>query len=328
MLQIFNNNRLSTATLFCLYALVLLLPSWFVHGINTELLALQRSTSLAAWLTSFFGDSLVLASFLFFVFVCAQALLLNSIVQYFRLSRRNNYYVALAYILLLQLIPDRPLFTGTLWAGFFLSVSFWSLCNSQEHKGQVGSVFNSGFFLSLALLCQPLFWIYIPLWFWTLLRFRSPDWREYMIFSLGLANPVFLAFTYYYLSDSVALWYEQSFVLPFGVSYSLAWNAKTYALVSVFSFVYIFGLAQASKLKMKMGLREQKAIQGIVNMLLLSPLLLYIAGPVSVLDFEFLLVPFALLLGLVLQQIQSSILAETIHFALFALIFLLHFGQV
>ena len=332
MLQFFNNNHLGTSVLVCLYAWVLLLPPWFIEGLAKQnFFEPSQGSLLAAWLWGGLLAEVWLQKLILAVLLPAQALFINALVNYFRVAKRYTYYPALAYLLFWFILPSSggTALSPAFVAGFLSTVSVWWLWTSAEAKGQVGQVFNSGFFLGLGALLFPPMLLLSPVWFWGIVRLRGFDWREGLIFLSGILVPLFWAFTYHYYQGELAAYGAQDWwgsAWRLGLVWPKFWQA--WAILALVPLTALVTLLNIQNLRSKLSLKEQKHVVFSLVWALSLPLLVWLRGPGEWADFQVLLPGAGLLLGLLLLQAKTQVRAELWHFAFLLLAIVSAYGLI
>jgi len=155
------------------------------------------------------GNSVLLSVFTFML-LYIQSLMVNYLVNEFRLIARQNYLPAMAFILITSLLPawnylSAPLLANTFIIGIFIYL--FSLYNASNARAQV---FNIGLIAGISSYIyfpSVAFLICVLLGLMILKPFRI---NEIVLFALGFFTPYYFYAVYLFLTDKL----DKSYFLP------------------------------------------------------------------------------------------------------------------
>ena len=102
------------------------------------------------WLNSLGPGKAMLCSFVAFLLLYVQAIMLNYLVNEYRLMPKQTYLPAMAYLLLTSLLPEWTYLSAPLMATTFVLWAFIKLFHLYNSTNARGPIFNIGLLLGLA----------------------------------------------------------------------------------------------------------------------------------------------------------------------------------
>lgn len=321
MLAIFRNNRVVTA--------ILLLP----YVVLTRIAALLGWVHISPWpasngsmlYQSWFGwaehapfySALAAAGLVYL-----QALMVNWLVDEFRLMSERTWLPAVFYVLITSALPEFLFISAPLVAATFVPVSLRKVFKSYKITHATALVFDAGLWMSVASLFYPPALILLVAAFSGVMAMRSFNLREQLVFFTGAWTPLFLAWVWFLWVDRGgefrALQFSEIFQLyRFNVTFDTVMLLKTGLLILLF-FVFVFGLSQYFQRKL---IQTQKAIITLYWVLFTGGLLVLLR---SQWRWEHFLLPAAaagIFLAFSFQGMRNRWMAEILHLALLATVF-------
>lgn len=148
-------------------------------------------------------------SFLAYLFIFIQALLLNKYINQYRMFSRVNFLPAYSYVLISAIFPEWWLMSAALVSNTLL-IWIWGSMISIYKKEQVkNTLFYAGILLGVcSFLFVPALFFGLMLLIW-LMILRSFSISEWLISLLGISLPYYFFFAYLFLTD------QQPFLLEF-----------------------------------------------------------------------------------------------------------------
>lgn len=131
-----------------------------------------------------------------------QALIVNSLVDQFRLMNDRNWLPGMGYALVVSALPDFLFLSAPLFAATFVLFSLRSVFNTYKSPKSAVLVFDSAFWISVSSLFYPNAMILIIALFFGVGVMRSWSTRDRMVFLTGIFVPVFLGWLWYFWHDS------------------------------------------------------------------------------------------------------------------------------
>jgi len=261
----------------------------------------------------------ILAIFLLFV----QAWAVNRLSIKFRISKKLTLIPGLLYILFASFFPPLLVLSPVLLATSAVIWVLYELFSTYKRTHTAISLFNTGFAVGLATILVPSMSLYILVCVLGLTIIKSFKLIELLQQVIGFGAAIYLYFSLGYLIglDPTQEW--SLFALGFNLdilyvsTYPIIFGALVVAItLAVFSY---------NKYLAKKSIQIHKSIDMLFWSMLVSLLVALLAAKV---DFSFLILlilPLSLLLNMNLQRIKNGAIAEFIHLALLALLFVQHF---
>ena len=321
MLAIFRNNRVFTAFLLIPYV------------------ALTRMAALFGWLDvspwpassggmlyqSWFGwaeQTPLFSALTAAVLVYFQAIMVNQLVDEFRLMSERTWLPGLFYILITSALPEFLFISAPLVAATFVPVSLRKVFKAYKITQATALVFDAGFWMAVASLFYPPALILLIAAFSGVMVMRSFNLREQLVFFTGAWTPLFLAWLWYFWNDLGGAFRSTQFneifqIYRFDVSFDTRMALKT-ALLVLLLVVFVFGLNQYFQRKL---IQTQKAITTLYWVLFTGGLLVLLR---SQWRWEHFLLPAAaagIFLAFSFQNLRNRWMAEILHLALLATVF-------
>jgi hypothetical protein len=331
VLQVFRNNQVYTIFFIVLYAIVLAASTWLQPIVSTPDQS-AKTGLLLGWLMRAIQGEFALV--LFFIVFLLQSLLANGLVIEFRIAKRNTYITSVLFILCLFLFSSSDILSPALVANFFVIISLNNIYQAYDKKHSVIEVFNAGFFISVAaLIYLPVLWYFIFIliaWF----SLRSFNVKELLILILSLLIPFFLFGTYQYVSGHFLDWWQTDILAKCNIgTLSFDQNPAFLVSLSMFGILLIWNVLRMQSLKNKTTIREQKFINVLYWLLLIS--VLSLLGQTSFFNgadmghFALIALPLGILFSLNLQALQNNKLVNTFHWiVLLAVLFVQYYNSI
>ncbi|HNL06859.1 MAG TPA: hypothetical protein PKH93_04740 [Chitinophagales bacterium] len=247
--------------------------------------------------------------------VYVQALLLNLVLNRYRILGEYNYLAALCFVLLCAWIGDDLYYSPPFFANFFMLLALDKVNESADEIGLLHS-FDAGFLVGLASLC------YLPTA--VLLLFvvislninRFFNWRELLLVFAGAVIVYFLTFVGYFFVDE----------LPALLShFTHIVNAVTQTPVSIWAniskvlgFALVFGISIVffQRQYYRSIVRVRNGLTILVYLLAISILSFLFMSRLSFAPVVVLLLPLTGLLAYSFSEIKTQRIAELLHILL------------
>lgn len=326
MLQIFRNFQLPTVLFVFFYLLVLGANSWiYPHELVATTTTLP--STLGRWLSQWVVHPTA-NRVAFMVLVFLQALVLNALVNQFRLAKQSTFIPAIAFIWMHFIGDTLDVCSPVVLANGFVLWAVYQLWSSGEKRVSLGVVFNIGFAAAMAALC---YHGYMVLLLWVLLGWllvRAFDPQEFILLLGGFLVPFFLMGTYQFVQDNLKQWWLEEIVAHYTQWTAYYTESATWLIsLGLVGVVSIFALSQWSAIQFKTNTREKKAQQSTLLLLLLIGLSFLMQAQLYAYHFVVFAVPLGILFGLALQAPKSRALAEILHLLLFLVAIGLQYRQ-
>lgn len=191
---------------------------WFDVLLFPEKLPEGDPAFVQAWLNEFSHNFPLIATILSFLIVVFQAFLLNQVLEYHKITERNQLLAAAIYLLLMSSagILVRP--NQMIVLNLLLIVLINILFNLYEKQEAYSQAFDAGVVAGIAsLMYSPM--VYLLLFIWgTFIIYQIFTWREWLISIIGMLTPFVLAMTWFFvkgnLHEVLMEYFRQFAVIP------------------------------------------------------------------------------------------------------------------
>ncbi|RYY98650.1 MAG: hypothetical protein EOO11_07415 [Chitinophagaceae bacterium] len=213
MLALFKQKAPGTIAILFITALLLKLPLFSHPALVRTATDGPLFRSLAAWLQA---GSPLYAGILAFVLLFVGAVMVNYVVNEYRMTARQTFLPALAFLLITSLVPEWSLLSAPLVSSLLLLVAFSQCLHLYAASRANGRIFNIGLLTGLAgfFFVPSLFFGVLALICLAVLRpFRV---NEVLMLLLGVLTPTYFWAVYLFLTDAFT-WKALVPVLDFGI---------------------------------------------------------------------------------------------------------------
>jgi hypothetical protein len=257
-----------------------------------------------------------------FLLLFVQALLLNSIVNRFRLLPGANYFPAFCFILFSSFFSEWNNFSGPLVANLLLLMMVSGLFRLYDSQRSRGGAFSLGFITGVASLFYlpalgllPLLWI-------TLLISRSFRPEEWILALAGTLCPYYFLATVLFLAGQLPLLDS----LPVHLfSYPLLTQAYwLLAGMVLLIWWFLYGSIRLQRDYRKMMIHTRKCWQILLTFVCLGLALPFLPGLFSLTGWLAAFIPITVFIALGFWHIRKGWLALLVHLSALAYIFLFH----
>lgn len=314
MLALFRTNQLIVHALVLGYLLVL----WFPSFLNAEPAHLEGGGYVAVWLRSVMPDSTTLLLAVALILVWVQGLVLNALVQEYRMGAQATLFAGVALAWFSSATPEFTRFGPLVIGNTFVVFALHQAYALYRHPGPAATLFNTGFLISLAGLSYFPFMMLAPLGWFVLGIQRGHRLEETLQYLIGVLLPWFLLWVLWYWVQP-EMGFMQVAGLPDSWPPVLAGPAGlrlplTSLLLGV---IILYLLGRVPWLGLGETIQVQKNISLAALFLLGGGLSLALPPALYFQHWLVCAVPAGLLMGLWLARIPAR-WAETVHFLLFA----------
>ncbi|GAA4337638.1 DUF6427 family protein [Flaviaesturariibacter amylovorans] len=213
MLALFKQKAPGTIAILFITALLLKLPLFSNPALVRTATDGPLFRSLAAWLQA---GSPLYAGILAFLAQFVGAVMINHVVNEYRMTTRQTFLPALSFLLITSLVPEWSLLSAPLLASLLLLGAF-SLCLHLYAATKAnGRIFNIGLLTGLAAFFYSPSLFFVALALICLMVLRPFRVNEVLMLLLGVLTPTYFYAVYLFLTDAFS-WKALVPVLDFSV---------------------------------------------------------------------------------------------------------------
>ncbi len=204
MLQFFKSNNPGVVVFYLLYLVVFRICFWFVpfQPVDVAVYHEPLSALFFGWLLNLGGAYLLVSTILAGALTFIQALLINGVINGNKITTRKNYVGGLLFILLASWLPPQLLLSPAGISLTFIIILIGRIFGLIRKEKAYGDVYDIGFLVALAALFYLPAVVFVLFGFIGLSTVRPFVYREWIIVLLGFLSPLFVTFTYYYVTGS------------------------------------------------------------------------------------------------------------------------------
>jgi len=250
--------------------------------------------------------------------IATQAILLNNLVVKHKLSRALSTIPAALFVLYACFALESEIFHPALVANLFALLSLGSLFKIYKKHAPVATIFNSGFYMTMAAVFYPPYVVYLVLLILGLFSLRNLSVKESLQLLLGSLAPFYLGGVYFYFSGKLPVLVEH-----FYMNLSLPWRHAEFSFLSLikveFVLIVIMALIFFSNNAMKKKKYDAiKKIELSYWMLLLSTITVFLSSTLSEGHLLVASIPIGIISGLYMESKPNAIIKAFLFILLIA----------
>lgn len=247
------------------------------------------------------------------------------------INRKNQLsgqdsYVLLFLAFLFGLFPRTMIINEVFLAHFFLLFSFRQLYSTRYFQNVKQKMFDSGFWIGVASFFYIWSSVFLLLVFFAIFIYKKQEIRKGLIGVLGFITPLFLGFTYCFLTDSHLV-----FLNTLKFEYNLAFdNFSSLQFLIPFSFVMLFAISAAVIVRLKINTLTNYLKPSwilLVIHLLIASFIVLMSPEKNGSEFIFLFFPIIIFSANIMQVISSKIIKEIIVYCFCLVVLSVYFLQ-
>ncbi len=293
MLFLFRTNQFLLSIFLIIYAIILR----YAFFINEHIENALPKGILSEWTYHTIDPKSTLAGVISIILIAIQAIIINQMINEFRMAKQITLFPGLFYILFgsfgIGLLP----FSSGLIANTFILMGIFQLMRVYKEHSAAGNIFNVGFLISISSLFHFGYFIFILLALFGLNILRGFRFKEIIILLFGLLTPYYLMGVYAYWNDFLPLFYEQQFSHVGFLDFDIQWNYNTIASFSLFGILGVIALINFSKYNLSKRMHARKNIEIIFLAIIFTILMIFLQKNITVDD----LITLAPYLGILLS---------------------------
>lgn len=320
MLSIFRTNQVVFSIFLLVYALILR-SAYFFNAFPVDM---ANDGVLSLWAKDWFGNGYVAAGIISILIVFLQAILLNTLVNKYRLFREVTLFPGLFYILIVSAVQDFLPLSSILLGNTFLILAIYNLLSIFKAKKCADGIFNTGFWIGTAALFYNAFTFFLFLGLIGLFVLRTFKLKEVLMLFSGYVLPFIFASTYYFWNDQFAEYWNTYFFTQFNfLDFRWAGGWNTYYKLIILILLFLVGLFNQYTFEKSYKIRNFMNV--FYTALLISGLTFLFQENIQISHFLIIATPLSILLAASFLG-MSKVTAELIHLLFFMGIMLFQFS--
>lgn len=320
-----KRNRASSIVLLP----VLLIIIWLYGFFHPVIPPSEHAAPLYELLIAGIGSYPFLLTLISFTLILCEAFLLNSIIEKNEIIDTSTYLPALVYIVLMSLQPNMFSLHPIVIANLFMLFALNKLMQTHRKETAYSEAFDTGFFISLAILFYIPSAVFILILWIGLIVIRPFIWREWVIAFIGLCIPCLcLAFYYFWNNTLESLRYDLQYygVIASGKSFhALAFSYAEYFQLFVLALSVFFSAGNILRNLNKNTVRSRSNLLLMLYFFIFSFVSVFLAPEYSIPYLSFLSIPFSVFFSGYLLFARKEWIAEVLFSMLIISIFVNQF---
>lgn len=261
-----------------------------------------------------FGLSYQSETFLSIFFILTQAILIARLSSKYKLNPEGQVFASIIFIIFCGLHDATLGLNAALIANVFLILAIFEIFGIYLKKDVSIPLYNFGFFIGLASLLYPPYYVFIFLGFISIVILRGTRLREFLQIIGGFINVYLLVYVVLYLLNLEGeFWNKQisGFFEPYMLSMNYG-DRGWLALILICLFMAIC-ILNYQYFQTKRSMINQKQYDIIYWTLLISTFSIFFLEIDKVYHLTIFFTPLALLTGGLITRIKNPLIQETLH---------------
>jgi len=275
IIQVFRGRYITQYIGLILFAFAL----WFDVLLFPEKTLEDEPAFTQWWLNDFALGFPLIATIISFLVLVFQAFLFNQVLEYHRITERNQLLVAAIYLLLMSssgiLVKPNQMLILNLLLITLINILF----NLFEKPEAYSHAFDAGLIAGIAsLIYSPMVYLLIFIW-GTFIIYQIFTWREWFISIIGMLMPFVIAVTWFFvkgqLNEVAMKFFRQFAVIP-----EIGFKPDYYAMIiwGITTIIVFTGLGRVLKRSTEGTIEIRKKFRVLVFFFFISSASLVYSG--------------------------------------------------
>ena len=227
------------------------------------------------------------------IVVLAQALMLNTLVNYYNLLGRSSFLPALMYIVISSLFTPFLVLSSPLICNFLVIWMLYKMLSLYKGIDAKSTAFDLGMIVALgSLIYLPFIYFFLAIWI-SLIIFKPFDWREWISGIIGYATIFFFLAVFYYLNDRLSQFYTIWLPLTTKFPDSININYYNYLILVPVVIILILGFFKIRQNFFRGYVQIRKSFQLLFCVFILAGLSFYVKAHFQMSHFLLCAIPAA-----------------------------------
>ncbi len=314
MLSLFRTNQQVFGFLFFLYAAVLRAPVFW----GAYLPAGEQVGVLGRWFETLVSQWGGLASGLIGIALVGSLGFLAMVFTFrYRVGPKTNLFPGVFTVLVASLLPTFLAANSFQVANICLALSLLALARTYRTPAAADAIFNAGWWIGVAALFVPQYFFFLVLAITGMNSLRAFRFREQLIVIIGTLLPLVLVGFYHFWYDRFAYFWQEQITTPFAVlaPFHTPFSFLDYIGGGLFALLLLIVLFNYNRYTFKTTMEDRKRINLFYWALLAAAIGMFFITPVTLLNWQVLVLPLGLLLSFNFSLLSRGI-AEVWHLLL------------
>lgn len=236
----------------------------------------------------------------------------------------TNYYTIFVFVLLIGLFPSVLITSKISVSYFFIVLAARRIYSIQTKKQLLLKLFDSGFYIGIAFLIYPATGFFLFLIWISYALYIHVFSKDLFLPILGFLVPLFLSFTYYFLTDNLVS-FKSITELNIFFDYRVFTGQALYIPLLIVSILCLWALVKLFSNRHLFGVKWNNSFKLVLFHLLVSLTIILTSGVAVEETILFLFFSVSIIAGNAISLIQKNWFKETLLLMLLAFTFLIPF---
>ena len=325
MIGIFRQKNPGNALVLIVYALVLKFP-FFMHP--EKHMANEGDNYIfniiVKFLEPFTANSPIVFSFLAFLLLFTQAVLLNRIGNSLKLLPKPNFLIGMSYILITSLVHEWNLFSAPMLVNSLLIWIWYRLSGLYNHSNPKTAIFNVSMLVGVLPLIYSPAVVFLLILMFALILTRPFRITEWMVALLGFTTPYYFLFVVLFLANQWN-WHKVIPVISFHLPKLPASLWVTGGIVfMVIPFLIGAWYVQTNLGKMLIQMRKSWSL--LLTLLIVAVLIILVNPGTNYLHWLPVVVPLSIFHAAAYYYLPGRWFPSLMHWVIFAFVIMLNYS--
>jgi hypothetical protein len=280
------------------------------------------------WMINYLGINSILFYLNIILILIPQTVIIYKLTSVHRLLGVYSLLPCFTYVLISSFIPSFTTNIGIQIAVLTLLILLNSFVNIFENKINTIDVYNIGLLLSIGLFFYKPFMVFIFVFLWGLITYRSSIFKDFLLLLLGIATPLYFYFTITIISNKVVdiSVFSNTFTLnPF---ITAAPNVIEIVFFSIIVFAALWGFFKTQSSLFSMLIYNRNIFNIIFQILLIFVVLLFLTKQFSASTSLFCVLPICFMLSFQMKQMRKKWMPELICWSMVIIATVMQFVKI
>lgn len=254
-----------------------------------------------------------------------QAVLINRLTIQNRLSRSITLIPGIFYILLCSFLPEYTFLSDYMIANTFLILSISEIMKAYFKPRLTSNIFNSGFFLGLAVLIVPQYFFLMLYGLLAVVVINSLNLLNILQYLSGIITIGCLAFGIEFLLD-IDLGHEMGLFAPGFNNFLFSIKTLLTKPVIFLNILFLMSILGYNSYGLKKSIQSQRKIDLLYYFMLSVFISVIFSHDVEIPHMLAMFIPLSILLAMSFLDIKNDMVAEILHAVIVIAIFIIHFN--
>lgn len=320
MLQLFRQNRIQNHFFVLIYVLLLRLFTFF-----NEFGAVQGGSVFYDLFGLSFAEDRMWYKIVSILIIFYQVVLINRMAAFNNLSYSSSQLPGVFYVLILSFIPDIHPMSPVLMGNTFIIIAISQLFQTIHRNQRSKRIFNTGFFVSMAVFFDLSFIFYIPFFVLAANSIILVRIRDVILYLLGFLAPVYFLSAYWLFTNQMNAGLQRIGQQLRLFEYELIYQNYGIIKVVLVGVLVVLLLAVLNTVVTRTNIFVRNKLTFLFYLMVMSVVGFGMSFQTHLEELQLIIFPVGVLVGLYVVGLRKVQIAESIHFLLLILVVLFQY---